>query len=96
MDEAASLLGAKNIFSDVESWAEVSEEQVIEQNPDYIVTTSTEDNAVDEILSREGWEDVSAVKNAKVLALTSEELTRPGPRVADGVKAVYEFIYGTN
>ena len=39
MDEAASLLGAQNVFGDVTGWAGISEEQVIQRNPGYIVTT---------------------------------------------------------
>ena len=38
MDEAASMIGLKNIFGDQSGWLEVSEEQVISADPDYIVT----------------------------------------------------------
>ena len=38
MNEIAEMLGMKNVFDDVDGWAEISEEQVLERNPDYIVT----------------------------------------------------------
>ena len=38
MNEIAEILGLKNCFDDVEGWTEISEEQVLERNPDYIVT----------------------------------------------------------
>ena len=38
MDEIGNILGLENIFSDIEGWSEVSEEEVIARNPDYIVT----------------------------------------------------------
>ena len=38
MDEAAQMLGLTNIFGDQAGWLEVSEEQVISADPDYIVT----------------------------------------------------------
>ena len=96
MDEEAQLLGLENIFADVDGWAEVSEEQVIERNPDYIVTITMYygegPTPEEEILSRPGWEDISAVKNASILNLQGEELSRPGPRIADGAQLLYDFV----
>lgn len=40
MDEIANMLGLTNCFADVTGWGEISEEQVLERNPDYIVTIS--------------------------------------------------------
>lgn len=40
MNELAQILGLENAFSDVEGWAEISEEQVISRNPDYIFTVT--------------------------------------------------------
>lgn len=98
MNEAAEMLGLTNVFADVDGWAEVSEEQVIQRNPDYIVTiTMTPDGemkAEDEIMSREGWDTINAVKNKKILNLPNNELSRPGPRLVDGTKALYNFVYG--
>ena len=48
----------------------------------------------EEILSRTGWENVTAVKNGKILNLPNNELSRPAPRLADGAKALYDFVYG--
>lgn len=98
MDEIAKMLGLTNAFADVKDWAEISEEQVIERNPDYIVTISMYygegPTPVEEILSRPGWENVTAVKNKAILNLQNNELTRPGPRLAEGAEMMYEFISG--
>ena len=96
MDEIGSLLGLENIFSDVDGWSEVSEEEVIARNPDFIVTIamgSTEgETPVDEILGRTGWEGINAVQNKKVLNLTDDSLSRPSPRLIEGAKALSEFV----
>ena len=96
MNEVAELLGLENIFADVDGWAEVSEEQVIERSPDYIVTISMYygegPTPEEEILSRAGWENVAAVKNGAVLNLPNNELSRPVPRIADGARMLYEFV----
>jgi iron complex transport system substrate-binding protein len=95
MDEIAGMLGLTNIFSDLDGWCEVSEEQVIQRNPDYIVTiTMYYGEGVrpeEEILSRKGWEKVSAVKNGRVLNLGNNEIARPGPRLAEAAKALDAF-----
>ena len=97
MDELATMVGVKNIFSDVEGWQAVSQEQVIDRNPDYILTIEMyfgDGPAPDEeILGREGWQDITAVKNGKVHNASQNEIARPGPRLADAAKELYNFIY---
>lgn len=98
MNELAEMIGLTNIFEDVEGWAEVSEEQVIERNPDYIVTITMyfgEGPAPeDEIKGRAGWQDITAVKNDKVYNANSDQISRPGPRLADAASMLYDFVYG--
>jgi iron complex transport system substrate-binding protein len=95
MDEVATMLGLKNIFADTAGWAEISQEQVLEANPDIIVTIGMYFGEgltpVDEILAREGWQDITAVKSGDILNLPNNELSRPGPRIADGAKALFDF-----
>ena len=98
MNEIAEMLGLKNIFDDIDDdWAAVSEEQVILRNPDYIVTISMflgeGPTPEEEILSRPGWEQVTAVKNGTVLNLKNNELSRPVPRLTDGAQKLYDFVY---
>ncbi len=97
MDEVAGLLGLTNIFADLSGWAEVSEEQVIERNPDYILTVSMffgdGPTPEQEIVSRPGWENITAVKDGAILNLQNNELSRPGPRLADGAQMLYDFIF---
>ncbi len=96
MHEIATMLGLKNVFADATGWAEISEEQVIEANPDIIVTIAMYfgegQTPVEEILSRAGWQDVTAVKNGDILNLPNNELSRPGPRIADGGQALFDFV----
>jgi len=98
MNEIAGLLNMHNIFDDVSSWAEVSEEQVLERNPDYIMTVGMYygdgPTPVESILARPGWENITAVKNKAILDLPNNELSRPGPRLADGAQMLYDFVYG--
>ncbi len=99
MDELATICGLTNAFSDVEDWASISEEQVIARDPDYIVTITMYygegPTPVEEILGREGWQDLKAVKEGQVFnASDSNALSRPGPRLKDAAVELYNFIYG--
>lgn len=97
MDELADMLGLTNVFADVDSWGEVSQEQVIERNPDFIVTNTMYfgegPTPVEEIMGRDGWQDMKAIKNGAVLNADTNEITRPGPRLADAIKMLYAFVY---
>ena len=48
----------------------------------------------EEILSRSGWENVTAVRNNAILNLQNNELSRPVPRLADGAQMLFDFVYG--
>lgn len=94
--ELAGICGLTNAFADVQGWAEVSQEQVIERAPDYIVTTSmscdVEMTPEQEILTREGWQDIPAIKNSAVFSADNSAMTRSGPRLADACEALYGFV----
>lgn len=96
MNEICEMLGVKNIFDDVDGWAEISQEQVIERNPDYIVTITMYygegPTPVEEIMGRAGWEGINAIQNGKVLNANSDEISRPAPRLVDAAQALAEFF----
>ena len=98
MNEIAEMIGLTNAFADVDGWGEVSEEQVLERDPDYIVTISMYfgegPTPTEEILARRGWENVTAVQNEAILNLPNNELSRPAPRLAEGAQLMYDFVYG--
>ena len=98
MDELATMCGLTNAFADVEGWAEISEEQVLERDPDYIVTISMYygegPTPVEEIKSRAGWDALKAVQNDAIFNADSNEVSRPGPRLNDAAEALYTFVTG--
>ena len=98
MDELATMCGLTNACADVEGWAEISEEQVLERDPDYIVTISMYygegPTPVEEIKSRAGWDALKAVQNDAIFNADSNEVSRPGPRLKDAAEALYTFVTG--
>ena len=98
MDEIANLCGLTNVFADVDGWASVSEEQVLQRNPDYIVTTSAYygegPTPVEEIKGRAGWNQVTAVVEDHVFNADNDAITRPGPRLVEAAQALLDFVSG--
>ena len=96
MNEVAEMMGLKNCFADVAGWAPISEEQVLERNPDYILTITMYfgegPTPEEEITARPGWENVTAVKNGDILNLVNNELSRPAPRLVEGAQMLYDFV----
>ena len=93
MDDVAQALGLTNIFADLTLWPSVSAEQIIERNPNFIVATAMygEESPVKEVLARQSWEGISAVKNEDVFYV--DNFSIPGPRIADAAMALYKLIY---
>lgn len=96
MDELAAICGLSNAFSDVAGWAEISQEQVIARDPDYIVTISGYDGQgptpVEEMMARTGWESLKSVSGGRVYQADSDSMSRPGPRLLDAARDLMEFM----
>ena len=95
--ELAEICGLRNIFGDqADPWLMISDEQVIERNPDYIILMNgMGDTGIEEISSRDGWGDITAIREQNIYYDGTSMMTRPGPRLKDAVIALYEFVYGT-
>jgi iron complex transport system substrate-binding protein len=99
MQELCEIINVENIFADVDGWAEISEEEVLSRNPDYIATVTmyfgegpTPD---EEILSRENWQGIAAIKNGNVICADNSMMTRPGPRLVEAARVLADFVYGS-
>lgn len=95
MHEMLESIGAINAAEDQDGWVKLTEEEIVQLNPDVIITTYgyyVEDPTA-EVLSREGWAEVPAVKNGHVFEVDNDTVTRPGPRLIEGVETLAELIY---
>jgi iron complex transport system substrate-binding protein len=95
MDEMLTLINADNAATEQEGWVKMNEEAIIALNPDVIVTTYGyyTENPKELVLSREGWEDVPAIKNEQVYDVHSDLVTRTGPRLVQGVEELAKAVY---
>lgn len=95
MNDIIEMAGGVNIASDLEGWKQLSEEQIILRNPDVIFDTYSymNPNAAKLIKERAKWQSISAVKNGKVYDVDSNVISRPGPRITQGLKQVAKYLH---
>ncbi|MFC9540433.1 ABC transporter substrate-binding protein [Lysinibacillus sp. NPDC056959] len=91
--EILNAANVNNVFADLESWAKVSEEDVIAKNPAVILTTVDMKNTTEEILSRGGWNSITAIQNKAVYYIDTDISSRPGPRIGEAVELIAKAVY---
>ncbi|BCU53126.1 iron complex transport system substrate-binding protein [Staphylococcus auricularis] len=94
-DDMLKQLKAENSFSNLDSWQKVSKEDIIRKDPDVLVSTSgmSQKEYKDVIDKRGGFDQIKAVKNDHIEAVNGDQISRPGPRIDDGLKALRDAIY---
>lgn len=92
--ELISLSGGKNIFDSINSdYPLVSEEEILFKNPDVIIFSSENINGKTKIQNREGWKNLSAVKEQKIFPLDTNFITRPGSRIAESIEMLLKIFH---
>ncbi len=94
MNELISLAGGISIV-EASGWVQYSEEKVLEQDPDIIFTTygSYDPEAVANVLKREGWSNVAAVRAGNVHDLDNNLVSRQGARIIEALEAFMKKLY---
>ena len=98
LNEMIETIGATNIFGDESSWITVTPEAVIDANPDVILANSPGTNeagltAVEDIVSREGWDTVTAVKNGDVYQIDKNSSSRGSQNIIKALKEMAKAVY---
>jgi len=95
MDELIQAAGGRNVGSVLQSsWAEISIEELMVQNPDIILLgDSNYGITVEQVATRTGWENLTAVTEGNVFAFNDDLVSRPGPRMVDGLEELAKIIH---
>lgn len=99
MDELITLAGATNIASDTKGWNPISEEKIVKDDPDVILYAKgiTDDKTgkqlEDIIKNRSGWDRMKAIRDQQIYGMDQNILSRPGPRITQGLIDVAKAIY---
>ena len=94
-DDMLSQLDAKNSFSNIEGWKPVDKEGIIKKNPDILISTEglSKSDYYKVIKKRDGFRQIKAVKNGRIETVNGDEISRPGPRIDEGLKQLRDAIY---
>ena len=86
--------GGKNIFDDLdEDYPMVSQESIIAKNPQVIIIPDANGISVQNVIQRNGWENLAAVKLMNVSLIDSNISSRPSPRIIEAVKLVEKILW---
>lgn len=85
--------GGYNIASDVEGYPQLSLEQVVAADPYFIILGDSAFGTSPELVAaRPGWSNLSAVKSGQVFPFDDNLVSRPGPRLVDGLEALAKLL----
>lgn len=91
-------LGAENVAdaadNDGSGFPQLTEEYIIEADPELIVITDQVSYSPDDIAARPGWEQISAVRNGNIVVVDADVASRWGPRLPQFVSAVANAMAG--
>ena len=88
MQEVFDLLKLENAAADIEGYAQLSPEVIVEKDPTIIITSDP-----DEFYDDPAFANVRAVRNRAVVSLPSDSLSIAGPRFMDGVDELARLVY---
>jgi iron complex transport system substrate-binding protein len=92
MDQLITEAGGINV-ADQPGWYEMSSEKIIASNPDVILFGTGVEELEKVIRGRSGWDQIDAIKQNQVVGIDDNLLSRPGPRLTDGLMEVSKALY---
>jgi iron complex transport system substrate-binding protein len=94
--ELIDLAGGVNIFADLpDEYPTVSVEQIVKVDPQFIIGPSSHgDQMTAEVIGkREGWGNLSAVKNKAIYIVDGDIVSRYSPRIVDVLDAFAKILH---
>lgn len=95
-DMLISMAGGRNIGAGLQGgWAQISLEELLNQDPDMILLGDYLYGGVtpEQVAARPGWETLTAVKENRVYTFDDNLVSRPGPRLVDGLEALAKLLH---
>lgn len=96
IDLLIGMAGGENLGSDLEGeWVQVSVEDLIAKDPDIILLGDYVWGGVqpEDVEARPGWQVMAAVENQQVYPFDDNLVSRPGPRLVDGLEELARLLH---
>jgi iron complex transport system substrate-binding protein len=88
--EMLALAGSDPLLTD--SSYEISLEEIVDFDPEIILLGSPF-TTPDQVRQRPGWGGIAAVRNGTIIPVNDSIITRPGPRLVDGLRELARAIH---
>ena len=96
LDDALRRAGAHSVIDSPQSWPTIDLEQVVRQQPDYLIISNDDARQVQreltELQERPGWRKLEAVRKRRFVVV-SEAMSHPSPRLVDGIEQLARALY---
>jgi iron complex transport system substrate-binding protein len=95
VDAMIAIAGGTNVAAGAQSkFPQLSVEEIIRSNPEVIVLSDAKFGATPEVVAaRPGWSAIDAVRKSRLYPIDPDIVSRPGPRLADGVEAYAKLLH---
>jgi len=98
INEVITRAGGVNVAGNIkQAYPHVNPEKVIEWNPDVIVLCYMQRDgySASQLANRIGWDGISAIREGRIIEdIQPDLISRPGPRLIEGVKILAQRLYG--
>lgn len=95
IDTLIRLASGENVAGDLEGeYLQLSIEELVVRDPEIILLGDAAYGVTPESLAaRAGWEGLTAVKEGKILPFDDDLVSRPGPRLVEGLETLAKLIH---
>jgi iron complex transport system substrate-binding protein len=90
-----NLLKARNIAEGtLTAYPQLTQEEILDRDPEVIILADADaGESAQTVKARPGWGVISAVKNDRIYVIDPDIISRPGPRVVDGLEQLARVLY---
>mgnify|MGYP000306630431 CR=1 FL=1 len=98
VDELLQIVHATNVGAmqgegPAQAYFQFAPEQLVAADPDVILLPNTAYKSIDEFVGDSRFAQLKAVKEKRVILIDDVIITRPGPRIAEGLKKLLEAVH---
>jgi iron complex transport system substrate-binding protein len=95
VDQLISRAGGINVGAALQGqWAQISLEQLVVADPAIILLgDAAYGETPEKVAQRPGWETLAAIQTGQVFAFDDNLVSRPGPRLVDGLEAMARLLH---
>jgi iron complex transport system substrate-binding protein len=96
LNELVTLANGENIVRDSSmAYPVLSREEILRRQPGVIIATNDIVRSIEDILSPyPEWKSLTAIRNKRVAIVDASIVSRPGPRIVEGLEAMIRAIHG--